>query len=178
MPEDKKEPVVEEEKWWIDRGPIKERQKHHEKVQLGQGLIEQWVYGLLHDYSQDQAVKNVVDINKQLVPEFTGGPGEWSHLSLGVGNFPAGKMAKIKGMLKLPGYARALVIDAGYSVRVLVTGEPVGEKLVDLNFTEVPSMDYWVRGELVEERLFSNLDEALRRMRGSLHRYLRSIPAF
>jgi hypothetical protein len=177
MAEDKKEPVVEEEKWWIDRGPVKERQ-HHEKIQLGEGLIEQWVYGLLHDYSQDQAVKNVVDINQQLIPEFRGGPGEWTYRSMGVGSFPAGRLAKIKGILRLPGYARALVIDAGYSVRVLVTGEPVGEKLVDLNFVEVPSMDYWVKGELIEERLFSNLDDALRKMRGSLHRYLRSTPSF
>lgn len=175
MPDDKKEPIVEEEKWWIDRGPIKERQRH-EKVQLGQGIVEQWVYRLLRDYSQDQAVKNVVDINKQLLPEFPAVPGEWSYRSLGVGTFPAGKLGKIKAALKLPGYARALLIDAGYSVRVLITGEPVGEKLVDLNFTDTPSMDYWVKGELVEERLFSNLDDALRKMRGSLHRYLRSRP--
>ena len=67
-----------------------------------------------------------------------------------------------------------MVIDAGYCVRILFTGEPVGEKLLDINFTEVPSLDYWVRGELAEERLFQNFDDALRRIRGSLHRYLQA----
>jgi hypothetical protein len=173
MAEDKKD-TVEEEKWWIDRGPAKER--HKEKVQLGQGVIEQWVYGLLHDYSQDQAVKNVVDINQQLYRNFPAGSGEWNYISLGVGAYPAGKLAKIKGALKLPRNARALILDAGYSVRVLITGEPVGEKVLDINFTEAPSLDYWNKGELTEERLFQNLDEALRKIRGSMHVYLRTTP--
>jgi hypothetical protein len=173
MPEEKKDPL-EEAKWWIDRGPVKERQKNEEP---SPGLIERWVLDMLHDYSQDQAVKNVVDINQQLLKEFPNGAGEWRTLSLGVGAYPAARLAKIKGVLKLPDYARALVIDAGYSARVLVTGEPVGEKLVDINFTESPSLDYWVKGELAEERLFGNFEEALRKIRGSLHRYLRSMPS-
>jgi len=173
MAEEKKE-ALEEAKWWIDRGPDKQRQK---KGELGYGIVEQWVYGLLHDYSQDQAVKNVVDINQKLYKEFSAGPGEWNYLSLGVGTFPVAKLNRIKGALRIPGYARALVIDAGYSVRILFTGEPVGEKLLDINFTEVPSLDYWVRGELAEERLFQNFDDALRRIRGSLHRYLQAARA-
>jgi hypothetical protein len=55
---------------------------------------------------------------------------------------------------------------------VLITGEPVGEKFIDINFTEAPSLDYWVKGELMEERLFSNIEEALRKLRSSLHGYL------
>jgi hypothetical protein len=132
---------------------------------------------MLYDYSQDRAVKNVVDINQQLLKEFPNVPGEWRYLSLGVGTYPPAKLGKIKGALKLPGYTRALIIDAGYSVRVLVTGEPVGDKLVDINFTDNPSLDYWMKNELVEEKLFSNFEEALRKIRGSLHGYLRSIPS-
>jgi hypothetical protein len=48
----------------------------------------------------------------------------------------------------------------------------VGERYIDINFTEVPSLDYWVKGELVEEKLFSNIDEALKKVRPSLHSYL------
>jgi len=54
----------------------------------------------------------------------------------------------------------------------LITGHPVGERLMDINFTEVPSLDYWVNGELVEERLFANFDEVLRKLRPGLDRYL------
>jgi hypothetical protein len=104
--------------------------------------------------------------------ELSIGPGEWGYFSLEVGTYPADKLAKIKSGLPLPAGARGIVIDAGYSVRVVITAEPIGERYVDINFTESPSLDYWVNGQLVEERLFSNIGEALRRIRSSLHRYL------
>lgn len=166
---DEKTPPVEELKWWIDRGPVKEREK---STQLGRGIIEKWVYEMLKDYRQDQAVRNVVDINARVVKEMQVAPVEWGYFSLGVGSYPAGGIAKIKNSLRLPPYGRALIIDAGYSVRILITGEPVGERLLDINFTEAPSLDYWVRNELVEERLFASVDDALRKLRGSLPRYL------
>ncbi len=166
---DEKTAPVEEAKWWIDRGPVKEREK---ETQLGRGIIEKWVYGMLKDYSQDQAVRNVVDINQRILKELSVSPGEWGYLSLGVGSYPANGLAKIKSSLQLPSHARALAIDAGYSVRVMITGEPIGERFVDINFTEAPSLDYWVGGELVEERLFSNIDETLKKLRASLDGYL------
>lgn len=167
MPDEKKTPV-EELKWWIDRGPVKEREK---RSQLGRGIIEQRVYEMLKDYSQDQAVQSVVDINQRILKELSVPAREWRYLNLGVGNYPARGLDKIKSSLQLPSHARAIAIDAGYSLRVLITGEPVGERVVDINFTEAPSLDYWVNGELVEERLFASVDDALRKLRGSLHRY-------
>lgn len=168
MAEDNTKPV-EEVKWWIDRGPVKEREK---QTQLGRGIIEKRVYEMLKDYSQERAIRNVVDINPRLLKEHPLVPGEWQVHSLGVGAYPAKRLNKIKAVLRLPANARGLLIDAGYSLRAVITGEPVGERLLDINFTEAPSSDYWVAGELVEERLFPNLDEALRRLRGSLSRYL------
>lgn len=164
----------EEAKWWIDRGPVKEREKN---TQLGRGVIEQWVYGLLKDYSQDQAVRNVVDINPRTLKEFLMPAGEWGYLSLGVGKYPDKDLARIKRAIPLPSHARALVIDAGYSVRVMITGEPIGEKLVDINFTEGPSVDYWRSGELVEEWLFPNVEETLKKIRKLLPTYLEPTPA-
>lgn len=166
---DEKTTSREESKWWIDRGPVKEREK---KAQLGRGLIEQWVYEMLKDYSQDQAVRNVVDINQRILKELSAASQQWGYLSLGVGTYPAARLSRIKSSLPLPPNARVLAIDAGYSIRVLITGEPLGERLVDINFTEAPSLDYWAGGELVEERLFPNLDEALKKLRPLLPRYL------
>ena len=65
------------------------------------------------------------------------------------------------------------MIDAGYSLRVLITGEPVGERYVDINFTDAPSLDYWVKGQLVHEELFLNIGEALRRIQPDLPGYLK-----
>jgi hypothetical protein len=55
---------------------------------------------------------------------------------------------------------------------MVITGEPIGERFLDLNFTDSPSLDYWVNGQLVEEKVFSNVGEALKRIRPALKRYL------
>ncbi|HET8564193.1 MAG TPA: hypothetical protein VFM35_10005 [Candidatus Binatia bacterium] len=167
---DEKPTAFEEAKWWIDRGPVKEREK---PAAPARGIIEKWAYELLKNYNQDQAMRNLVDINPRILKDLSVGPGDWGHFSLGVGTYPTEKLAKIKNGLPLPAGARGLLIDAGYSVRVVITAEPVGERCVDINFTEAPSLDYWVRGELIEERVFSNVGEALKRIRPDLARYLK-----
>jgi len=74
--------------------------------------------------------------------------------------------------LPLPSGSRGIVIDAGFSVRVIITGEPVGERYIDINFTDAPSLDYWVNGQLVREQVYSNIGEALKRIRTELPRYV------
>jgi len=167
---DEKDQPLEETKWWIDRGPVKEREKPVEAVK---GIVERWAYELLKGYNQDQAVKNLVDINSRILKEIAVAPGRWGYFSLEVGTYPPEKLNKIKSGLPLPAGARGMIIDAGYSVRLVITGEPIGERYVDINFTDAPSLDYWVNGQLVEERVFSNLGEALKRIRPALPAYLR-----
>ena len=173
MAEEKNNPAEEEVKWWIERGPVRERERKNEP--LG-GIIEKWAYELLKDYSQEAALKSVAGINERIYKDLSVAPGEWGYQSLGIGKFNPGRLAKIKEALKLPPYARGLIIDAGYSVRILITGDPIGERVLDLNFIPHPSMDYWVKGELVEERLFTGLDPALRKLRPILNRYLETPP--
>src|SRR5258706_6687383 len=160
---------AEEAKWWIDRGPVKEREKSEA---FGCGIIEKWTYELLKDYKQEQAVRNVVDINPRTLKDLAHAPLGWNYASLGVGAYPPDRLAKIKNSLALPADARALLIDAGYSVRLLITGEPVGARLLDVNFTESPSLDFWVNNEMIEERLFPNLEVTLKNLRAHLADYL------
>jgi len=168
MPDEKTQPF-EETKWWIDRGPVKEREKPAAPIK---GIVEKWAYELLKGYNQDLAMKNLVDINPKMLKELSVGPGEWGYFSLDVGTYPTEKLAKIKNGLPLPAGARGIVIDAGYSVRVVITAEPIGERYIDINFTDAPSLDYWVNGQLVEERVFPNVGEALKRIRPTLPGYL------
>jgi hypothetical protein len=170
---DEKTQQFEETKWWIDRGPVKEREKPAAPVK---GIIEKWAYELLKGYNQDLAMRNLVDINAKMLKELSVGQGEWGYFSLDVGVYPAEKLAKIKNGLPLPAGTRGVVIDAGYSVRVVITAEPIGERFVDINFTDAPSLDYWVNGQLIEERVFSNVGEALKRIRPALDRYLKPAP--
>ena len=163
------EKPFEETKWWIDRRPVKEREKSVEPVK---GIIEKWAFELLKNYNQDEAAKNLVDINQKIFKGLTIAPGEWGYYSLEVGTYPAERLARIKSSLPLPTGSRGIVIDAGFSIRVIITGEPVGERYVDINFVDAPSLDYWVNGQLIEERVFSNMGEALKRIRPDLQRYL------
>lgn len=163
------EKAFEETKWWIDRRPVKEREKSTAPVK---GIIEKWAFELLKNYNQDEAAKNLVDINQKIFRGLTIAPGEWGYYSLEIGTYPTERLAKIKSGLPLPPGCRGIVIDAGYSVRVIITGEPVGERYVDINFVGAPSLDYWVGGQLIEERVFSNVGEALKRIRPDLPAYL------
>jgi hypothetical protein len=167
---DEKDAQFEETKWWIDRGPVKEREKPAAPVK---GIVEQWATELLKGYNQDLAAKNLVDINPKILNSLSVNAGQWAYYSLDVGTYPPDKLEKIKSALPLPAGARAIVIDAGYSLRILITGEPIGERYVDINFTDAPSLDYWVDRQLVEERVFSNVGEALRKIRPDLDGYLK-----
>ncbi len=164
------DPAIQETKWWIDTG-VRRGQEPTEREP--KGVIERWAFELLKDYRQEQALHNIVHINGQVLRELDNSEERWVYVSLGVGEFPAKRLNHIKDSLRIPRYARALVIDAGYSVRLLITGDPPGEKLLDINFTEAPSLDYWIHGELIDEQLFRSIDEALKRLRNSAHRYLR-----
>ena len=166
--------AVQEVKWWIDTGTKRQPDAGEPEPK---GVIERWAFELLKDYRQEQALKNIVDINGQALRQLGNNEDRWVYLSLGVGEFPLKRLDYIKDSLKLPRYARALAIDAGYSIRVLLTGNPPGEKVLDINFTEAPSLDYWIDGELMEEQLFRSVDDALKRLRNSVHRYLRKSTA-
>jgi len=159
----------EETKWWIDRRPVKEREKTAEPVK---GIVEKWAFELLKNYNQDEAAKNLVDINQKILKGLDIAPGEWGYYSLDVGTYPSEKLARIKNSLPLPRGCRGVVIDAGFSVRVIITGQPIGERYVDINFVDAPSLDYWVNGQLIEERVFANVGEALKRIRPDLPSYL------
>lgn len=167
---EEKNPAFDETKWWIDRGPaVKEREK---TATPEKGIIEKWAYNLLKNYNQDQAAKNLVEINSKLLHGLGTGPGDWGYYSLEIGTYPPEKLAKIKAGLPLPPNSRGLVIDAGYSVRIIITAEPPGSRYVDINFTDQPSLDYWVDGQLVGERVYSNVGEALKRIRADLSGYI------
>ena len=162
--------TVQEVKWWIDTG---NKQQSETDERVPKGVIERWAFDLLKDYRQERALQNIVDINGQVLRELGNNEERWVYVSLGVGEFPPKRLNYIKDSLRIPRYARALAIDAGYSIRVLITGNPPGEKVLDINFTEAPSMDYWINRELIEEQMFRSIEDALKRLRNSIHRYLR-----
>ena len=65
-----------------------------------------------------------------------------------------------------------MLVDSGEALRAIITGHPVGERLVEVRIGAESSFDAWVYGEWVYEASFRNADEALRRAPRLVREYL------
>jgi len=99
--------------------------------------------------------------------------GELAYLNLIAEKAPPDVLERIRKSIPLPPGARGVIIDSGRMVRVLVTGTPVGERMLEINFNRgEPSFDAWVRGDWKEERVFRSISDLHKRAAGLVHRYL------
>jgi hypothetical protein len=87
-------------------------------------------------------------------------------------SYPERELERIKRLVVLPAYARGVIVDCGRSVRLLITGTTIGERLLELALGEAPSFDCWVHHEWVREAVFDDADKALRALRGFIKQYL------
>jgi hypothetical protein len=78
----------------------------------------------------------------------------------------------MKRRLPLPPGARGVVVDSGRSVRFIITGDPVGERVLEFTLGEESSFDCWIRGDWVREELFRDLEDALRHAAPIVDHYL------
>lgn len=60
------------------------------------------------------------------------------------------------------------MVDCGRVLRLLVTGTPLGDRILDLTLSEPPSFDAWIGTDWVRERAFRDRKSAL----GGLRRYI------
>ena len=96
------------------------------------------------------------------------GPGAWGYVQLADKPHNAQNRARITAQITLPPYARGVVVDCGRTLRLLVTGTPAGERVLDLTLGDVPSFDAWIEREWVRERVFRDQRSAL----SALRRYI------
>ncbi len=85
---------------------------------------------------------------------------------------PARMIEKVKRALPLPSFAQAVIVDSGLSVRAIITGAPVGERILEFNFVQEASFDCWIKDEWVREELFTGPEELLRKAARLLDKYL------
>jgi len=163
-------PTVEN-RWWVDTGKPTEPAKllpKGERPPIGTRFFD-----IGYEFDQEQAKQRLTDLNLGFLAEARPEPNEWRLVRM-VPNesVPAGQIERIKRWLPLPPGARGVIVDSGRSVRFLITGDPVGERVLEFTLGEESSFDCWVRGEWVREELFRDLDEALRNARPFVERYL------
>jgi hypothetical protein len=160
-------PVVD--RWWVDQGkdakgnplPRPPAKYGHRFFRSGEG------------FEQERARLRLTDSNLKWLEESNPVPDTWAHVRVLAGEkFPDGRLERVKGAFRLPPGTRGVIVDSGVAVRLIITGHPTGERLVEVRLGEDSSFDAWVGGEWVREVLFRGFDEAVRRAPALVREYL------
>ena len=156
-----------EGRWWVDQqktGVPGERPP----AQFGQRFFQ-----MGDGYDQDRAQRRLTDLNLKWFGEVDAPEGTWGVLHLlERQRVPEERMAKIRQGLPIPPNGRGVLVDSGESVRAIITGHPVGERLVEVRLGQESSFDAWVHGEWVREESFRTFEEAMRRVPRLIRDYL------
>lgn len=164
------EPTVQN-RWWVDTDKRKET-PHPTRPPVGSRFFD-----IGYEFDQEQAKQRLTDVNLKLLAEGAPPPNEWRLLRL-VPNesVPDGQIERIKRRLPLPPGARGVIVDSGRSARFVLTGDPVGERVLEFTLGKASSFDCWIRGDWIREESFRDLDDALRRARRIVFHYLGPTP--
>src|SRR5689334_10576424 len=163
-------PTVEN-RWWVDTGKATEPAKalpKGERPPVGSKFFD-----IGYEFDQERAKVRLTDSNLKFLDEAAPAPNEWRLVRM-VPNecVPAAQVERMKRGIPLPPGARGVIVDSGRSVRFVMTGDPVGERVLEFTLGEESSFDCWIRGEWVREELFRDLEDALRKARPYVGRYL------
>jgi hypothetical protein len=126
-----------------------------------------------YEFDQERAKLRLTDLNLKLLAEGRPDRNEWRLLRM-VPNesVPAAELERLQRRIPLPPGARGVIVDSGRSVRFIITGDPVGERVLEFTLGEESSFDCWIRGDWIREELFRNLEDALRRAAPIVEQYL------
>src|SRR6185295_9482688 len=114
----------------------------------------------------------LTDLNMKLLVDANPVEAAWSYLQLAETTVAEKERERIKGRIPLASYTRGVVVDCGRTLRLLFTGTPIGERILDFTLGEAPSFDCWVDGEWIREQVFENQETALRAVPGLIDEYL------
>ncbi len=174
---EEEKPTVEN-RWWVDAGARKNRGPARSNTtvsnEFGGPIVGERFFAVGRDFDETRAQKNLTNSNLNFIQEANPDEGAWVCLQHGDKASPPERLAKIKRMLRLPKWARGVLIDAGTSIRAIATGSPVGERIVELTIGSQSAFDAWVDGEWVREKTFRNRDRALREGSGLIMRHLKN----
>lgn len=165
-PEQKQDPTSN--RWWVD-STTASKAKARPAVE---GIAGNRFFRTGAGFEQEPARERLTDNNLKILKQAMPAEGQWSYVQLGENTFPERERERIERETALPPYARGVLVDCGRSVRLLVTGTPIGERLLELTLGEAPSFDCWVRDEWVREQVFRDANSAIRGFRRFMQDYL------
>jgi hypothetical protein len=159
-------PTVKD-RWWVDTGD-----KRREAPKRPGGPAGTDFYRSAIGFEQDTARSRLTDLNMKLLVGANPPEAGWSYVQLAETTFPDKERERIKEQIPLASYTRGVVVDCGRSLRLLITGTPIGERILDLTLGEAPSFDCWIEGEWVREQVFADAETAIRALRKLIEEYL------
>ncbi len=156
-------------KWWVDQQrPGREGRREGPPAPAAARF-----YLAAKGYEQERARAGLVDLNVKLLEASHPPENGFATLGLVDERCPEQVVERVKRALPLPKGARAAIVDSGRSLRAVVTGSPVGERILEFNFNrEEPTFDVWVRGDWKEEIVFRDLAEIYRAARVLIEEYM------
>jgi hypothetical protein len=166
-------PAVEN-RWWVDSGSSKETRRSTPSTEGDRPVLGERIFRIGKGFDQDRARSQLTDSNLNLLREANPAEGAWAYMDLIEDKSPPDLVAKVQRMLRLPKWARGVLVDAGTSIRAIATGDPFGERIIELTLGAQSSFDAWAHGEWVREKVFRSRDRALREGPGLIVRYLKS----
>jgi hypothetical protein len=156
-------------KWWVDHAKSGRERSRDEPPPPAAARF----YVTARGYDQDRARAGLVDLNLKLLQESNPPENGFAYVNLIDEPSPQHVLEKVKRAVSLPERARAVIVDAGKMIRVIVTASPVGERILEFNFNRhEPSFDVWIRGDWKEEILFRDLGELYRSISRLIERYM------
>jgi hypothetical protein len=167
------QPTVEN-RWWVDgntsakrRGPTPPSERETPPI------VGERMFGVGRGFDQDRAKVRLTESNLNLLRE--GNPPEdgWAYLQMTEQRSSNELVDRVKRAVRLPRGSRGVLVDSGASLRVIVTGQPFGERVVEITLGGDSALDGWTRGEWTIERVFRSRERALREAPHVLARYLR-----
>ncbi|MEO8603742.1 MAG: hypothetical protein ABI629_14305 [bacterium] len=152
-------PAVKD-RWWVDSGD-----KRRERAVAPAAPVGGRFYRSGAGFDQEVARTRLSDNNRRILMAANPAEGEWAYTCLVDKPHNEQNRQRILSQVPLPAYAFGVVVDCGRTIRLLVTGSPLGERILDLTLSDTPSFDCWVDGEWVRERTFRDQRSALGAMR-------------
>jgi hypothetical protein len=169
-------PTVEN-RWWVDsatgakrRGPTPPSERPTPPI------VGDRFFAVGRGFDQDRARARLTDSNLNLLREANPPEDGWAYLAMTDEHSPEDWLERVRRAIRLPRGSRGVLVDSGASLRAIVTGQPFGERVVELTFGGDSSLDVWAGGEWVAERVFRSRERALREAPHLVARHLRTEP--
>jgi hypothetical protein len=158
-------------RWWVDTDETTEGAKATAKGP--RPPVGSRFFDIGYEFDQDHAKRRLTDLNLKMLDEGRPEADTWRLIRMVPNEAVSTEhLARLKGRVPLPPGARGVIVDSGRSVRFIITGDPVGERVLEFTLGEESSFDCWIRGEWVREELFRDLEDALHHARPFVERYL------